>query len=161
MRRILLLSALSALACSAASDPAAARANDGGFTLNLPDAAQDCTAASRLGDAGQTDSGPCVPSEPRNFGTDILPLFAACSGEVCHNFTTGNLAAGIGAPALECCAGTTLIAPGNPEQSYLLDKLRGQRLCAGVQMPVDKPPLSDAEIQAISDWICEGAPTGS
>lgn len=78
---------------------------------------------------------------------------------MCHDFTTAGLLSTIGLPSLECCGHKSLIAAGAPAQSYLLDKLRGEPLCDGVRMPVDKPPLSDDDIQAISDWICEGAPS--
>ena len=62
-----------------------------------------------------------------------------------------------GYPSLGCCGRKVWIAPGDPERSYVLDKLRGQILCGGARMPLGKPPLDDGELSAISDWICEGA----
>ncbi|HEY3256160.1 MAG TPA: hypothetical protein VGJ91_19510, partial [Polyangiaceae bacterium] len=67
---------------------------------------------------------------------------------MCHDFTTAGLLATIGLPSLECCGQKSLIVAGAPGQSYLLDKLRGEHLCGGVRMPMDKPPLSDGDIQA-------------
>jgi len=133
---------------------------DGGLILNLPDASPPCAGGSAgVEDAGRPAISTCIPQQPRNFTTDIQPLFASCSGEVCHEFSASGLKASIGVAALECCANTPLIAPGFPDLSYLLDKVRGTPLCSGVRMPVDRPPLGDSEIQAISDWICVGAPT--
>lgn len=137
---------------------------DAGLLLNLPDAAARCTdagadAAIATSSAGQAATAVCTPTRQRAFTTEIQPLFSACAGEVCHDFTSAGLLATIGLPSSECCERRSLITPGDPEQSYLLDKLRGAPLCDGVRMPIDKPPLSDGEIQAISDWICEGAPS--
>ena len=151
------------LACSAPAQNHGAQPSDAGLSLNLPDARAQCpdtgVAAAAMSAAGEAATATCTPTRPRRFTTEIAPLFGACSGEVCHNFTSTTLLATIGQPALECCAERSLIAAGDPEHSYLLDKLRGVNLCDGVRMPFEKPPLSDADIQAISDWICEGAPS--
>jgi len=104
-------------------------------------------------------TGTCIPQAHRSFTTDIQPLFAACSGEICHTFDARGLRSVIGLASLECCGEASLIVPGFPDQSYLLDKLRGAPLCSGARMPLDKPPLGENEIQAISDWICDGAAT--
>jgi hypothetical protein len=51
-----------------------------------------------------------------------------------------------------------LVSPGHPEESFLLNKLRGDLgPDEGERMPLHNPPLSDAQIQAISDWIAAGA----
>ncbi|MBI4820665.1 MAG: hypothetical protein HY791_30655 [Deltaproteobacteria bacterium] len=55
------------------------------------------------------------------------------------------------------------VAPGSPDQSYLLDKLLGRDLPAG---PADEPwtsmppesPLDDERIELVRDWISDGAP---
>jgi len=47
------------------------------------------------------------------------------------------------------------IDPGNPDGSYLLQKIRGTG--AGSQMPLGGAPLSAAEIQLIVDWVTVGA----
>lgn len=46
------------------------------------------------------------------------------------------------------------IVPGNPDESLLVRKLRGQ---AGQRMPLRRPPLSDAVIAKFATWIAEGA----
>jgi len=48
------------------------------------------------------------------------------------------------------------IDPGNPDGSYLLQKVRGTG--AKNQMPLAGAPLSAAKIQLIVDWINSGAP---
>lgn len=53
------------------------------------------------------------------------------------------------------------VAPGSPQDSYLLHKLHGTHLDvkgAGVQMPFGQPPLSDETLQLIRRWIEQGAP---
>lgn len=48
------------------------------------------------------------------------------------------------------------IDPGNPDGSYLLQKVRGTG--ANNQMPLGGAPLSGAKIQLIVDWVTAGAP---
>jgi hypothetical protein len=87
---------------------------------------------------------------------DVVPIFLGCQGEGCHLSPT--LGSTVGMAAYECCDGELLISPGNPNQSYLLDKIEGQDLCLGTRMPFGLPPLPASEILTIRTWICEGAP---
>lgn len=51
------------------------------------------------------------------------------------------------------------VAPGNPERSYLYNKVSGKNAAvngAGIAMPPG-PPLSSAEIDLIRRWIKQGA----
>lgn len=41
----------------------------------------------------------------------------------------------------------------NPEKSYLLMKIKGDKGIKGGRMPDDAPPLKKEEIKAIEDWI--------
>jgi hypothetical protein len=50
------------------------------------------------------------------------------------------------------------VKPGDPEHSYVIDKLTGRNICSGVPMPRGEPMLPAAQIQTLYDWICEGAP---
>jgi hypothetical protein len=97
--------------------------------------------------------------QTRSFTQDIVPLFNSCAGEVCHSFSAGGIARQIGLPSVECCGERLLIDPGHPERSYVLQKLRGTDLCGGARMPLDHPPFSESDVQAVSDWICQGAST--
>jgi hypothetical protein len=49
------------------------------------------------------------------------------------------------------------VTPGNPDASYLVQKIEG-RAAVGAQMPLGQPPLPQATIAAIRQWIANGAP---
>ena len=101
----------------------------------------------------------CATSEPVDYATQVAPILGTCHGEVCHDFSdTSTLRAFIAAPAPECCDLRELIAPGHPERSYFLDKLRGGRLCYGSRMPLDRGVLPAADLLILEAWICQGAP---
>ena len=52
------------------------------------------------------------------------------------------------------------VAPGDPDNSYLIQKLEGAAGIVGSQMPLNQTPLSQAVIDNIRDWISLGAPSG-
>lgn len=53
--------------------------------------------------------------------------------------------------------GTSIVIPGKPCESALVQKLQGDYF-EGLQMPKDGPPYwSQDEIQLVIDWIAEGA----
>jgi hypothetical protein len=54
-------------------------------------------------------------------------------------------------------AGLLRVNPGNPDASFLVTKLTTPLRGQGSKMPLGKPPLSAAQIQAIRDWITQGA----
>jgi hypothetical protein len=49
------------------------------------------------------------------------------------------------------------IEPLDPANSYIYRKITGAGI-TGDRMPQNKPPLSDAQIKLIRDWIRRGAP---
>jgi hypothetical protein len=49
------------------------------------------------------------------------------------------------------------VAPGDPFNSYLFRKITGAGI-TGDRMPLGQPPLSDAKIALVRDWIRRGAP---
>jgi hypothetical protein len=49
-----------------------------------------------------------------------------------------------------------LVEPFDPSVSHIIHKLEGDE-DAGEPMPMGGPPLSEEQIQAVSDWILEGA----
>ena len=49
------------------------------------------------------------------------------------------------------------VTPGDPANSYLYRKITGSGI-TGDRMPQSLPPLSDAQIALIRDWIRRGAP---
>lgn len=50
------------------------------------------------------------------------------------------------------------VAPGDPENSYLIHKLEGRASIVGVRMPLGGPYLTDGQIRVIKRWIELGAP---
>ncbi len=124
-------------------------------SLNLP--ILGCPDAGAL---LRADAGTCIVQTPRSFTRDIVPLFNGCAGEICHDFASGAIHGEIGVLVDQCCDEITVIDPGHPERSYLVDKLSGTNLCMDSrQMPLDQPPFTPDEIQTVSDWICQGAGT--
>jgi hypothetical protein len=52
-----------------------------------------------------------------------------------------------------------IVAPGNPDASYLIHKLEGRAGIAGARMPLNGPPyLTPGQILVIRRWIELGAP---
>jgi hypothetical protein len=60
----------------------------------------------------------------------------------------------VNAPSVE--APLLRVAPGNPDASYLIQKLEGTA-AAGARMPLNGPPLSPETIATIRQWIANGA----
>jgi hypothetical protein len=55
-------------------------------------------------------------------------------------------------------AGAVRIVPGDPDNSYLVQKIEGAPGIAGVRMPFGGPYLSDGQILILRRWIQIGAP---
>jgi hypothetical protein len=106
--------------------------------------------------------------EVPSFQDDILPIFEnACSGSDCH--TEVDRLAPLGLEPTEAygnlvgmtsedCGAKTLVVPGSPDQSYLIDKLMGGDICEGDRMPLDDDALPPAGVRTFVNWICAGAP---
>jgi hypothetical protein len=113
-------------------------------------------AGAKTGDGGATSA--CAAAAEVDYVAQVEPILAGCYGETCHDFSRrSSVEALVGAPADECCNQRALVAPGHPEQSYLIDKLEGKRLCYGARMPLGRSPLPAADIATLAAWICQGA----
>jgi len=128
------------------------------------------TACTPIGTGNGGDQASCPRgseiSEPTvSYANDVVPLLSrsGCLSTGCHGdifpssmFTLwtyeNSFVPGDEASALELCP----IVPGDPDSSYMLEKLRPAPR-SGVRMPVIGPPLSDEEIELIATWIREGA----
>jgi hypothetical protein len=64
----------------------------------------------------------------------------------------------VGVPSVEV-PGLLRVAPGNPDASYLVQKLEG-RAAVGARMPLGGPFLDAATIAVVRQWIAAGAPRG-
>jgi methionine-rich copper-binding protein CopC len=53
------------------------------------------------------------------------------------------------------------VNPGNPDTSYMVLKIEGAPGIVGVQMPEGETPLPQTTIDAIRQWITNGAPNAS
>jgi hypothetical protein len=121
-------------------------------------------SASCIGGGGGAGhgGGGGAPSEcasaPKNvsFASDVVPIFAGCTGELCHEAPT--FTSIVGKQSSECCGMREIVRPGDPRHSYLLDKLEGVRLCSGAAMPLGGPSLPSSDEATLVGWICEGAP---
>jgi hypothetical protein len=54
--------------------------------------------------------------------------------------------------------GMLLIKPNDPDNSYLLLKMIGSSGIQGSRMPLNSSPLSQDKIEALTEWINNGAP---
>jgi len=108
---------------------------------------------------------------PLSHAVDIAPIWAAnCLGMGCHQpqeppgpttlyLDSDPYAALVGVSAIG--ANLPLVDPGDPEDSYVLYKLRNEQADvngSGSPMPLGKPMLPDATIAMIEAWIGQGAP---
>jgi len=99
----------------------------------------------------------------------VQPIFtASCTAAGCHSGALPkenlDLTAGkawgqlVNIKTNECSGSRIRVVPKDPSTSYLVDKLLGVDLCFGSQMPKLGQTLPNAQLQTISNWICEGAP---
>jgi hypothetical protein len=92
-----------------------------------------------------------------SFAADVAPILArSCLG--CHG--GGATEAGLSMASLDALmkGGRTppTVVPGKGSASMLVKKLRGAGI-DGQRMPLNKPPLPDAEIAVVEKWIDQGA----
>ena len=74
------------------------------------------------------------------------------------NLATDPYSALVGVPSRERPA-LMRVVPGDPESSYLVQKIEGATGIGGVRMPQSGPPyLTDGQILVIKRWIALGAP---
>ena len=72
--------------------------------------------------------------------------------------TEGNAYANLVGVASREKPGVQRVAPGDPENSYLIHKVEGRAGISGVRMPFNGTPLTDGQILVIKRWIELGAP---
>ncbi|MBW7904470.1 MAG: hypothetical protein LC135_07620 [Phycisphaerae bacterium] len=104
-----------------------------------------------------------------SFAADIVPILTAhCAG--CHSpggfaftFITMDLRAAnayqnlVGVASVQA-SGRVRIVPGDATASYLIEKVTQDQPQVGARMPLNRDPLSEAEIALLRDWIDAGAP---
>ena len=122
-----------------------------------------------------TVAGPTPNLEP-TFASIQTDIFQASDSlgrtpcTQCHSSTGRNPSGGfdlnadvaynnlVNAPVREK-AGAIRVIPGDPDHSYLVQKLEGSAAITGRRMPFNGPPyLTDGQIKIIRRWIQIGAP---
>jgi hypothetical protein len=63
----------------------------------------------------------------------------------------------VGVPSAEAPT-LVRVKPGDPDSSYVVQKIEGAAGIVGGQMPLGETPLPQATIDAIRQWITDGAP---
>ncbi|MGH1340080.1 MAG: hypothetical protein ACRBN8_00910 [Nannocystales bacterium] len=128
---------------------------------------------------GESSGGSVDCSSPPSHATDIQPIWDANCVEGCHEpggvWQSTDLTSAAAYDALVDADGiqtmaltdVSLVIPEDTANSYLLNKLRGTQediagLAAGTRMPqgeggAEVPPLSDAEIELVEQWVACGA----
>jgi hypothetical protein len=107
-------------------------------------------------------------SGPVSFAS-VAPILADnCTNSGCH---AGNMpkegldltaakayAELVNVRAAQCKDGRVLVPTNGSGRSYLLQKLYGQNMCSGSQMPKAGVSVPSADLALIEAWICNGAP---
>lgn len=127
-------------------------------------------AVSIIALAAPRSARPAGATPPAKFATLQQKIFKSCASASCH----GTVASGglnlsrsaayanlVDVPAANeaaRAAGRMRVVPGDPDHSFLLDKLGGPLTRdEGSPMPLAGPPLSAKKIDLIRRWIAAGA----
>lgn len=101
-----------------------------------------------------------------SLARDVQPIFTrSCATSPCHGGARPAQDVALDAARMyasvvgvtSSCRGTLLVAPGDPDASYLVHKIEGTHECGGQRMPSGSRELTAAEEATIRDWICGGA----
>jgi hypothetical protein len=128
-----------------------------------------CGQACGAGEACVAGICQCATSGSVSFKSDVAPLLdASCTSAGCHAGVKPKdgldldaakaYAELVDVAASQCGGKRKLVVPGSPSTSYLLQKLLNIDICSGSQMPKAGQSLPQADLDAISSWICSGAP---
>lgn len=117
---------------------------------------------------GGDPTSPAPPPDPAaTFARVRTEVFAAsCASSGCH--AGGHAPLGlaldgaaawtnlVGVPSAE--SRLLRVAPGDPDASFLVSKIRVDGEIVGAAMPPDAPRLSASQIRLVVDWVRRGAP---
>jgi hypothetical protein len=168
-RSLLLFVSVPVSVASASLAGCGAPPGDAGDPAAEPTSSEADLEADRRRDAGAADAAPaplhCSTAHP-SLSKNVQPILArSCSAAECHRVSFASAQSThdflVNGPALECSDGGVLVLPGDPEHSYVIDKLTDRNLCAGEPMPRAIgawKSLPKKDLQTIYDWICRGAP---
>ncbi|MEJ7732895.1 MAG: hypothetical protein WKG00_27330 [Polyangiaceae bacterium] len=155
-------------ASSSSGAPSAGGAGGDASTGGVPVGSASAGGAASGGAGG--GAAACASDLPVvSFAADIQPIFTqSCALTNCHrgsqpdvglDLSDGKAHAEIfGVATAECSGARTRVIPGDPDESYLLDKVLGVDLCnKSSRMPINSPKLSEAKLAVLHAWICAGA----
>ena len=121
--------------------------------------------SGELVDVSPCPPGTLLPGATVSFQDDIVPLLerAGCSSIACHGgpfpssgYSLATYAGAFGPGVQANLFGLCNVVPGDPDASYLIEKIQpGPRF--GQQMPSLRPPLSTDDMELLRTWIIEGA----
>ena len=126
-------------------------------SANTPDTTFRVIASDgELADTAIVSVDVVTSQAPVSYSDDIQPIFNSnCAGAPCHIGGNANgLSLGSYADLMDGGNSGDVVIPGNPDGSIIVGRLEGT---ITPRMPLDSPPLSQADIQKIRDWIEQGA----
>lgn len=96
------------------------------------------------------------PPDQVSYANDIQPIFNSnCAGSQCHIGGTSNgLSLVSYSTLMEGGISGPVVIPGEPDSSIIVQRLEGT---IQPQMPFQRPPQPQSQIQLIRDWIAQGA----
>lgn len=110
-------------------------------------------------------TGDALGESTVSYTEDLLPILTrvGCLASSCHGGSNPSVGYALSSweSSFEPGSGAVLvgacpIVPGDPDASYLIEKLSANPR-TGRQMPDRRPPLSEEELQLFVTWIQEGA----
>ena len=97
-------------------------------------------------------------SAPLSYAADIQPILSTC--ESCHGSSaSGGFELTYDNLYMESSVCMPYIVPGDPCTSHLWHKITGSHSSigdTGAMMPLYQPPLPEADLIIIYDWIMQG-----
>ncbi len=140
----------------------------GGVPVDTMTDPKNCGAIDNVCAPGQTCAGgvcTCGASSVAFSAVQVI-LTAKCATGGCHSgaapkssldlSSASAYAALVDVPAKQCADGRMRVKPGDPSNSYIIDKALNVDKCSGNRMPPSVALPLDS-VQTISDWICGGA----
>lgn len=129
-------------------------------TSGLP-AAEESASRQDTATTPSPDAAESSPAMARvDYARDVQPIFESTCVE-CHGPDKVRARLRMDSvPALQKGGKSgPLVVPGDPETSLLMRRVLG--LDGEDRMPLDKDPLTDAQLEALRQWIAEGANFGT
>lgn len=106
-----------------------------------------------------------LPFEPKLSVIEDRVFNKSCTFSSCHGSSTPKAGLSLVGPTFQALVNQPSselpqrlrVVPGDPESSFLIDKLEHDQPSFGVRMPYQSPPLSASAVEVIRSWIEQGA----